>query len=92
MEIPLSHAGTVGLFTPLATRLIQRFLVRLMETFIRCCGAIGHMLPLLWIPLYEGEGSRGTIGFFMCHVLNHPYQPPWVCVSNLWLQFFGSFV
>ena len=68
MEITLSHARPVGLFNPLVTRLVQRFLVNFTKTLVRCRGAVSHMVPLLWIPvcLYEGGGSRGTVGFFTC--------------------------
>ena len=72
MEIKLSHAGLLSLFTPSITRLVRRFPVSFMETLVRCHGAIGHMVSLLWIPvcLYKDDGSRGTVGLLMCHVLN----------------------
>ena len=75
MEITLCHIGPIGLFTPLVTHLVQRFPVNFIEMLIRCHGAIGHMVPLLWIPvyLYEGDSFKGTVSVFMCHVLNYSY-------------------
>ena len=78
MEIKLSHAGPVGLFTPSVSCFVQRFPISFMETSVGHCGVVSLMVSLFWIPvcLREADEFRGTIDFLVRDTLNLPTRTP----------------